>query len=190
LQRAGESIGAFSSLLEHRPEAVKTLVVAAQRYREVGPRKLQGELAAPASGTSLDLQDEGRRAISAALGVGPAEEDGWQSFRLELEIAEGWHVNAPSGDGTSPHLRVLGDGAEIRHLEWPAAKWKRLAGSFEATRVYEGRIVISGGLRAPSAPPGRVILEFQPCDESRCLPATSIALDLESAVERAEDPRD
>ena len=77
--------------------------------------------------------------------------------------------------------------AEIRHLEWPASKWKRPAGSFEAAPVYEGRIAISGELRAPSGPSGRVIVEFQPCDENRCLPATSIALDVESAVERVEN---
>jgi uncharacterized protein YyaL (SSP411 family) len=186
LERANTSIGAFSSLLEHRPEAVKTLVVAAHRYREAVGRESEVESAVSATGPSFDLQEESRRAISAALGVGLADEDGWRLFRLELEIAEGWHVNAPSGDAAVPHLSVLGDGAEIRHLEWPTARWKRLTGSFEAVPVYEGRIAISGGLRADSEPQGRVIVEFQPCDESRCLPATSIALDLESAVERVE----
>ena len=188
LERAGKSIGAFSSLLEHRPEAVKTLVVAARRYRQTAARVSEVGLRAPVSGAPFGLQEESKRTISAELGVGPAAEEGWRSFRLELEIARGWHVNAPFGDGSVQQLNVVGEAVEIRHLEWPAADWKRLVGSIEAIPIYEGRIAISGELRAPSGSRGRVIVEFQPCDESRCLPGASLALDLDSAVELAEDP--
>ena len=188
LERARQSIIAFSSVLEQRPAAVKTLVVAAQRYRQMRVREAAVVESKGSPGSSFDLAEEGRQRVSAALAIGPAEAEGWQPFRLELEIHRGWHVYAPAGDDSTPSLRLLGEALEIRDLQWPAAEFLRLEGSHEAIPVYRGRLQIHGRLRAKSETPARLSVEFRPCDESRCLPAVRVELDMEAAAELAADP--
>ena len=100
LERAQESIGSFSALLEQRPEAVKTLLVGSHRHQRMGSYESRPVVAGERVGAtkvSLDLASESRQVVSAALATGTADDEGWRLFRLELQIEEGWHVNAPDG---------------------------------------------------------------------------------------------
>ncbi len=193
LERAQKLIGTFSSLLEQRPEAVKTLLVAAHRAQK-GKRRfaaadVSGERADTPEG-SFDLDEESRQKISAALSIGEPDEAGWRPFRLALEIETGWHINAPGGDETSRPVSLQGEAVEIRDLGWPEADWMRLSGSFEAIRVYEGVIQIFGQLRSDSEVPARLWLDAQPCDATRCLPLARIELPLAAAAELATESGD
>jgi uncharacterized protein YyaL (SSP411 family) len=178
VERADKAIGAFSAVLEQRPETVKTLLVAAHRFQQMGTYERRAAAAIPS-----DLEDESLQKISAILAIGLADAQGWQPFRLELRIEQGWHVNAPGGDESSPNLNLIGQDMEIRGLRWPEAEWLRLAGSFEAVPVYSGLLQIRGQLRAASPALARLSVEVQPCDERRCLPAARIELPLDAAVE-------
>jgi len=185
LERADKAIGAFSAVLEQRPETVKTLLVAAHRFQQMGTyeRRAVGAI-------SSDLEDESLQKVSPVLAIGLADEQGWQPFRLELQIVEGWHVNAPGGDESSPHLNLIGQDMEIRGLRWPEPEWLRLPGSLEAVPAYSGLLQIYGQLRAASPASARLSVEFQPCDERRCLPAARSDLRLDAAVDLSADSGD
>jgi hypothetical protein len=192
-ERAQKAIGTFSSLLDQRPEAVKTLWVAAHRFQKGRGRSseaiVSGERADAPEG-SFDLGEESRQKISAALSIGEPNEAGWQPFRLALEIETGWHINAPGGDGSGRPVSLHGEAVEIRELRWPEADWMRLSGSFEAIPVYEGMIHISGELRSDFEVPARVWLDAQPCDATRCLPVARIELPLATAAELVTESGD
>ncbi len=186
LERAHESIGSFSALLEQRPAAVKTLLVASHRYRRMGSYESRAVVADERVGAtedSFDLARESRQAVSAALATGTADHEGWRPFRLELLIEKGWHVIAPDGGGFARPLSLVGEAVEIRGLRWPVAEWLRSSGSFEAAPVYTGLVQVSGQLRYSSSARARLRLEVQPCDDRRCLARVRVELPLDEALD-------
>ncbi len=186
LERAHESIGSFSALLEQRPEAVKTLLVGSHRYQRMGSYESRAVVAderVGATENSFDLARESRQVVSAALATGTADDEGWRPFRLEVLIEKGWHVNAPDGGESARPLSLVGEAVEIRGLRWPAAEWLRTSGSFEAAPVYTGLVQVSGQLRYSSSAPARLGLEVQPCDDRRCLPRVRVELPLDAALD-------
>jgi len=186
LERAHESIGSFSVLLEQRPEAVKTLLVGSLRYQRMGSDESEAVVSGEWVGApevSVDLAEESRQIVAAGLATGTADDEGWRQFRLEIQIEKGWHLNAPDGGASARSLGLLGEEVEIRGLLWPAAEWLRPAGSFEAAPVYTGQLQVSGQLRPASSAVARLWLEFQPCDERRCLPMVRVELPLAAALD-------
>ena len=117
------------------------------------------------------------------MATGTADAEGWRPFRLELRIAQGWHVDAPGGGESARHLSLLGEALEIRGLRWPAAEWLRPAESFEAVPVYTGLVQVNGQLRPASSGSARLSLEVQPCDDRRCLPLVRVELPLDAALD-------
>ena len=193
LDRARRAIGAFSGLAERRPEAVKTLLVAICRHR--GADRGLSENGAEAThgitgGYSFDLGEQARRRVAAVLAAGGADREGWQPFRLELRIEGGWHVNAPGHDESAEALKLEGQAMEIRGVRFPAGEWLRLSGSFEAVQTYSGMLHIDGELRAAEPGLARLSVEFQLCDDRRCLPAARIELPLDAAAELPSNPED
>ena len=79
--------------------------------------------------------------------------------RLVLEIARGWHVNAPGTGGEFAAVSL--DGAEA---VWPAAREATLGFAEAPVPVYEGRV--EAPLRAPS---GQLLLRLQACSDRLCL---------------------
>jgi hypothetical protein len=95
--------------------------------------------------------------------------DGWQRFRMVLEIAPGWHIqaNPASEEYLVPTEVIAENGAEVRGLSYPAGE--EVPAGFAGGRplaVYGGKVEIAGEVRGG----GRLVLRFQPCDEARCLP--------------------
>jgi hypothetical protein len=92
----------------------------------------------------------------------PGGEGAWKPFTLELEVREGWHVNA-----NPPLLRFMvptqvkaGENA-VRGLRYPSGD------------RYEGRVSIQGEVEVSGAGGVSLSLTYQPCDEERCLPAVT-----------------
>jgi len=190
LERAHESLGSFSVLLEQRPEAVKTLLVGSHRYQRLGSdesRAVVSDERVGATDVSFDLTEESGQIVSAVLATGTADDEGWRPFRLDLQIEKGWHVNAPNGGGSDQPLSLVGEAVEIRGLRWPAARWLRPSGSLEAAPVYTGLVQISGQLRPTSSAPARMSLEVQPCDDRRCLPLVRVELPLDAALDLGQE---
>ena len=136
------------------------MAIAAERYAEAA-----GEAARPAGGAAEaaapsavgELEELGRRLVTARLEVGEAGEDGWRPFRLALRIAPGWHLNAnPAADPALVPTSVAAEGARLRDVAYPAG----------GEPFYEGEVQ-SPAPSPPTRPP--------PASSSPTSPATSPA---------------
>jgi hypothetical protein len=107
---------------------------------------------------------------------------------VRVALEDGWHLgDGAPGDalrGLAPRLE--GDHAGFTlELAVPAGERRRLGG-LEAA-VLEGELLLRGALHvAPDAPAGprllRLRLDYQACDDSRCLAPATLGLRAEIAV--------
>ncbi len=166
-EEAAESLRAFGQIVVSYPDAVRMLAVALRRWHGgVG-----GEEEAPpagAFGAALGLAAEAERQVVARLTLGAEREDGWRPFALALSIAEGWHINAnPASAEELAATSVAPRTGEIRGISYPDPEPMGMVGQEEVLAVYTGSVTFTGEIRGGD----EVLLTYQPCDESRCLPA-------------------
>jgi hypothetical protein len=121
-----------------------------------------------ASSTTEALEEEAYAVVEVDGRLGTSEDEEWKPFRLELEVKQGWHVNAsPAGAGLVP-VSVAGVIGGVRGVRYPAAvAWDGGAGEVP---VYTGRVVIEGEIERRGGGAVSVELSYQACDEGRCLP--------------------
>ncbi len=176
LEEAEATVRAFAALTAGHPAAVKTLVLAGERHRKLLERRPGLAVAAPAPAASP--AEEARAVVRPRLNLQPAGGDGWRPFSLELAIEPGWHLypHATPPDVGFP-TAVESEDAELRGLSYPPGVERRSAYLDRPLRLYEDRVVLRGELRAPPAA-GRLLLRYQPCDDRRCLPPTTVEIDL------------
>jgi uncharacterized protein YyaL (SSP411 family) len=206
--QAGAALRAFAPLVEQHPEAVRMLAVAARRYhgpapapREAarqresgaGPLEMLEQEAAQLVQLHLELGAAGNAVAGAGAGAeaggtagaagsapaaAPAE---WRPFRLLLDVAPGWHLQAnPPSESYLVPTTLAAEGAELRNLAYPAGEPLRVAFSSQPVAAYQDRIEIAGEIgqhggtaEAPAGaamPPARLLLTYQLCDDRRCLP--------------------
>ena len=100
--------------------------------------------------------------------LGPGH-DAVRPFTVELRIRRGFHLyaNPAEAEGLVPtRLRaILGRLEEVRYPEGEAL------GS--GPRVYRGRVVLEGRIGMPKTGGPSLELEYQACDDARCLPAVT-----------------
>jgi uncharacterized protein len=172
-REARKALCAFTPVVEGHPDAVRMLAIAARRYHESGgiPEEVEGEYGeeraahereAGAAGVSK-LEHEAERLVRVHLEVG-AEAGGWRPFRLVLEIARGWHLQA--NPASEPYLVPTEVKGEVREVIYPRGELVAAAFAEEPLSVYTGRVEIAGEVGGT----GRVALTYQACDDSRCLP--------------------
>jgi thioredoxin:protein disulfide reductase len=120
------------------------------------------------------------------------DDRGGAEVRARLEIAPGFHINAhrPDADFLIPTVLTLSAaGAEFEAPRYPEPIARSFAFSEgKKVLVYDGAIEILA--RSPSAPTGPVKaqLRYQACDEERCLPPKTVAIDLPSPERGAWAP--
>jgi uncharacterized protein YyaL (SSP411 family) len=183
---AEAALRAFGSLVEQHPEAVRMLAVAARRFHGGLPARSEAARERGAGAGSLAMLDEeAARLVASHLEIEPptAEAGAWRAFRLRLDIAAGWHLQAnPASEPYLVATALHGDGGtELREVAYPAGDTVRAAFAREPLAVYQGRIEISGACRAQgggdaAAGEPRLVLTYQPCDAARCLPPVRRAL--------------
>jgi uncharacterized protein YyaL (SSP411 family) len=213
--QAAAALRAFAPLVEQHPEAVRMLAIAARRYhggapapseaarqREAGAGPLAmleqeaeqlvalhlevGGAAAGSEGETAGGKSETPDRESGAAGTGSG---GWRRFRLALDIAPGWHLQAnPASESYLLATTLAAAGAELRAVVYPAGEQLRVAFADRPLSAYRGRVELGGevgppvGRPAPADPgdPGgsgaRLLITYQPCDDSRCLPPVTRAL--------------
>lgn len=168
---ADKTLSGFSSMIDSHPEGVKTMAVAVRRLH-------LGESHPPAEGESAEpAVEEG--VVTAELDLQPADADGRRPFSVRLSIAPGWHIY--SGDEASPHTRptrISGRGVELDSVEYPSGEELAPAEGGEIVRVYHGDIAILGALRSAGEREGLLVVEYQACDDTRCLAPAEIELSL------------
>ena len=106
--------------------------------------------------------------------------DGQATVAVTLRIEEGFHVNAaePSSDWLVPtELSLRGsEGIELE-VDYPEPASGAFDFADEPIAVYEGNVRLTARLRrsadADRVEPGELVVTYQPCDSTRCLPATT-----------------
>ena len=180
-ERAERALAAFAPMVERAPEAARTLALANLRFHggKLSGRPVPGGPARPG-------EAEAESVVRHRLELGEADDAGSREFRLHLEIAGGWHLHAagshlqaagaPVEEGLATTLE--GEGAELSDLAYPPGEPRSVLADpagrsdrdeppdgLEAS-IYRGRVTIAGRAHGD----GRLVLRYQPCDESRCLP--------------------
>jgi uncharacterized protein len=193
-EQAAAALRAFAPLVEEHPEAVRMLAIAVRRYHGDGPASREAAHQREAgSGPLAMLDQEAEQLVTLRLELGDAGTDrgGWRSFRLALDIAPGWHLQAnPPSESFLVATTVAAEGAELRGIAYPAREPLQVAFATHPIRAYRGRVEISGEV-APAAadaaaahPAGlggsgaRLLLTYQLCDDRRCLPPVTRAVRL------------
>ena len=175
-REARAALSAFAELVQTHPDGVRMLTLAARRYHETGGGREEanaeyGEERAAherdaSAGSGSLLEHEAERLVRPHLELGE-EADGWRPFRLELEIAPGWHLQAnPASEPYLVPTEVRAEKGVLRNIRYAEGEPFASRFSSEAIAVYSGRVEITGEI----SPGGRLSLTYQPCDEARCLP--------------------
>ncbi|HVR11373.1 MAG TPA: DUF255 domain-containing protein [Thermoanaerobaculia bacterium] len=196
--QATAALKAFAPLVEQHPEAVRMMAIAARRYRGEVPAPVEAARErAPEAGPLAMLEKEAEELVKVRLEVGeeggggkespaPAGEAAegvgadvsWRPFRLVLEVAPGWHLQAnPPSESFLVPTTLAAEGAELRRVSYPAGEPLRVAFSSRPVAAYQGRVELLGevGLAAgrqnsPAPGAAHLRLTYQLCDDRRCLP--------------------
>ena len=160
--------------------------IAARRYyrAEMGtgdaPLEEVAEVAAFERTAEASGVEKLARAAAGLVTVRMAEQprgDGWQPFRLVVEVAPGWHIQAnPASEEFLLPTEVFAEGgAEVRNLQYPQGE--EVPAGFADGRplaVYTGRVEVAGEVSGH----GRLAVRFQLCDDARCLPPAEQAIEV------------
>ncbi len=209
-EAAERALRAFGPLLERLAEPARMMALAARRAAAAGvadgadgskPASLEHPEAAAPESSSESAEGSGPgsgpvsdQAVAFELTLAAAETaeidqesrrgaSGESSFALELAIQPGWHVYAPDPAGEAPEwvlpLRLDGVDVEVRIDELPEPRTLQV-GPSEAIRILEGRVRFAGRLRTTGTEPALTV-DFQACDDRRCLEPASVRLPLSEA---------
>jgi len=172
LDRASGSVQAFMPLLQRAPTAASTFILAAARCADRMTK----------SGPALSVR-KGPVRVEIAVTPTNAAPGGTLDLAVKLTIDEGWHINAhtPADDTLIPTSIEIATNANFA-----LKKMNYVKGS----KPLKGGLVIGGKVDvSKTAPAGTtnldVIVTFQPCDETRCLKAEEVKLQIPVAIESA-----
>ena len=181
-QRIDEMLRAFTGVLTESPAAHIHMVHGLARWLALqGSAKAQGTLErAPGRGSPETA------CVTATVAVERQRSSRCGEFRVivDLAITEGWHINANavSDPALIPTL------VDVRHAS-DGARVSVVAVTYPEGRVFSGRvrIVVSARVSESVAPgtslPLTVFLQYQACDEARCLPPIEQSIPISIEVE-------
>ncbi len=168
LAEARAALQAFAPLVERHPDAVRTLALAARRYHLAAGGGLEPAIdeRGPDAGLRL-IEEEAEEVVRLGLQLGEPGADGFRPFTLALAVEPGWHLNAnPASEPFLVPTALAGRGLELRNLRYPAGEPLRMGFEEKPLAAYAGRVELAGELQGT----GSLVLTYQPCDETRCLP--------------------
>ncbi|MES1243803.1 MAG: thioredoxin domain-containing protein [Acidobacteriota bacterium] len=188
MDEARAALRAFAPMVQTYPDGARMMSVAARCYHRAAVEAVDSH-AAWERGAQASGVDKLTHAAEGLVGVRLEETgdagDGWRRFRMELEIRPGWHIqaNPASEEYLVPTEVVAEGGAEVRGLSYPQGE--TMAAGFVGGRplaVYAGRVEVIGEVKRGEVKRGggRLVVRFQPCDDSRCLPPVEHPVLLES----------
>jgi hypothetical protein len=178
-ERALQTLGAFADSMAVAPLGHVTLVGALDRLAgdpaptsvlEPGDPRPEAPSTPPLGNAAPleDLEDTAREVVSVHARLVPGGE-GFRSFRVELDIRSGWHVNAnPSSVPSLVPTTIVAVLGRLRNVRYPEGQ--PLSPGNEPLLVYHGRLGITGEIEAPEAGAPSLELTYQACDDHRCLP--------------------
>ena len=110
---------------------------------------------------------------------------------VHLSIRSGWHINAnpPSGDLLIPTSLTLNADwpLDFARVRYPTGRSQAFPALAETLLVYEDQVALEADLSLPLAAAGtagyvRFLVQYQACDEIRCLPPAELSQSVLVAV--------
>jgi uncharacterized protein YyaL (SSP411 family) len=187
-QLAEAALESAGPVIERVPGAARMMALAA-RVASTSLRRQRREsdadqpVAPPDSLASSEAPaDEARRRVRSTATLGSADDDGWWPMKLTVEIDPSWHIYAGYHGETPPDwvqkTEVSGEGVDLEDVQLPAGEELTTLLGEDRVLIYEGTVEISGKLRLTGDNLRRLVLRYQVCDETRCLPAVDVAVEL------------
>ncbi|HKI04300.1 MAG TPA: DUF255 domain-containing protein [Thermoanaerobaculia bacterium] len=187
---ARRALCAFGHVIEGHPDGSRMMLVALRQYRKAsdetgaGPEEAEAEYGESraayertAEAAVAKLDHEVEKLVRVHLHLEGEEAGGWRPFRLVLEIAPGWHIQAnPASEEYLVPTEIEAEEGEVRNVRYPPGEPFSSHFSEQSIAVYSGRVEIAGEVSGPGSGTVRLAVTYQPCDEARCLPPVRRAL--------------
>ena len=173
-RRVAQILAAFGGAMRAQPAASVHLAAAAERH-------LQTALPAAAwADTPADSLVSMRVELSVQRPVAGEE----FAVAVHLAIRPGWHINAnpASGDLLIPTSLTLNADwpLDFARVRYPTGHSRAFPALGETLAVYEEQVALGADLSLPPAAAGtagyvRFLVQYQACDETRCLPPAELS---------------
>ena len=181
LQLSALDLKSFARPMNSQGGAMVHMVHAVLRMLMTSPSMVRsGQAAEPAEAGEAGQARPAEDAVTVHAEPAEFTLDGEAEVEVTLRLAEGLHVNAaePSSDWLVPtELSLRGaEGVEL-DVDYPEPAPGDFAFADQPIEVYEGEVKLTARLRtsadAPHVEPGELVVTYQACDATRCLPATT-----------------
>jgi len=146
--KANATLNAFSEAITRYPSRYAYMLLAADEL-------LHGE---------LGMRRYGAR---GAVKVTAKLENNW--IVVELNIREGWHINAHQPLQKNLIATRL-DGEQLGQVFYPKPEYIRLSFQQSTLALYQGKVRLRGKLLSQIPGALSIKVQFQACDDKRCLP--------------------
>ena len=179
--RAAQILSAFGGAMWAQPTASVHLTAAVERH-------LQTSLSAAAS---EDSQADSLVSMRVELPAQQLVAEETFAVAVHLDIRPGWHINAnpPSGDFLIPTSLTLNADwpLDFARVRYPAGRSQAFPALAETLSVYEEQVALWADLSLPKSSAGtvgdvRFLVQYQACDETRCLPPAELSQSVQVAV--------
>ncbi len=180
-RRVAQLLAAFGGAMRAQPTASVHLAAAAERH-------LQAALPAAAwADTPADSLVSMRVELSVQRPVAGEK----FAAAVHLDIRPGWHINAnpASGDLLIPTSLTLNADwpLDFARVRYPTGHSRAFPALGETLAVYEEQVALGADLSLPPAAAGtagyvRFLVQYQACDETRCLPPAELSQRVRVAV--------
>ena len=179
--RAEQILSAFGGAMWAQPTASVHLTAAVERH-------LQTSLSAVAS---VDAQEDSLVSMRVELPAQPPVAGETFAVAVHLDIRPGWHINAnpPSGDFLIPTSLTLNADwpLDFARVRYPTGRSQAFPALAETLSVYEDEVALWADLSLPKSSAGKVgdvrfLVQYQACDETRCLPPAELSQSVQVAV--------
>ena len=189
LRLTRSTLNAFAPLARKNPKAHYNLLHAGLRY-----------LTLNFDGRKIDFETPDRypsslfpNLVTVTNSIFPKNPIPGKPFKVSitLQVKEGWHINAnpasqedlvPTTLNVNPNMPV-----EVISIDYPPAKKLKFGFTEHPLNVYEGQVTIHTTLKllqdkTPINGQLRFRLDFQPCNDNRCLAPESILIQVDLGI--------
>ena len=190
LDKAAQTLFAFGGMAQANPTAFIHMIAAAHKYTQTDWGIVTKErMPASVAGRQPKIQTDPPKItlLQSMAELSDASPVPGESFQVSvhLDIDEGWHINAnpASKEMLIPTSLILNATLpfEVLAVDYPDADRLYVAAVGETLAVYEGRVTVRAEARlSPGLPAGttgemRLLVQYQACDDQRCLPPDELA---------------
>ena len=179
--RAAQILSAFGGAMWAQPTASVHLTAAVERHLQTSLSAVESEDSQADSLVSMRVELPAQQLV--------AEET--FAVAVHLDIRPGWHINAnpPSGDFLIPTSLTLNADwpLDFARVRYPAGRSQAFPALAETLSVYEEQVALWADLSLPKSSAGtvgdvRFLVQYQACDETRCLPPAELSQSVQVAV--------